>query len=158
VQADEFVAEVEGGTVGALLQRAAAAHPTCTLALLIEGLHHYLQQRERSEFRCTPPPVSRITPVCTCQSMVPLLHPATAQVVTTPPHLCCEDVRSIGRLGATKVLMYKVSCDVRRAAGGPGAGTTFNCRPTQQAVMQLVTRYPGVRHRIVHDAAQVQTP
>ena len=51
-QADEFVAEVERGTVEALLQRAAAAHPTCTLALLIEGLHHYLQQRERSEFRC----------------------------------------------------------------------------------------------------------
>jgi hypothetical protein len=53
VQADEFVAEVERGTVEALLQRAAASHPTCTLALLIEGLHHYLQQRERSEFRCS---------------------------------------------------------------------------------------------------------
>lgn len=53
MQADEFVAEVERGTVEALLQRAAAAHPTCTLALLIEGLHHYLQQRERSEFRCS---------------------------------------------------------------------------------------------------------
>jgi hypothetical protein len=46
------VAEVERSGVEALLQRAAAAHPTCTLALLIDGLHHYLQQRERSEFRC----------------------------------------------------------------------------------------------------------
>jgi hypothetical protein len=52
LQADEFVAEVERNSIEALLQRAAAAHPACTLALLIEGLHHHLQQRERSEFRC----------------------------------------------------------------------------------------------------------
>jgi hypothetical protein len=56
---------------------------------------------------------------------------------------------------ATESPNVRLESCVRRAAGGPGAGTTFNCRPTQQAVMQLVTRYPGVRHRIVHDAAQV---
>lgn len=43
--------EVERGSVEALLLRAAHSHPACTLALLIDGLHHYLQQRERSEFR-----------------------------------------------------------------------------------------------------------
>lgn len=58
-------------------------------------------------------------------------------------------------LDAIELLKLCLEFCVRRAAGGPGAGTTFNCRPTQQAVMQLVTRYPGVRHRIVHDAAQV---
>lgn len=49
-QADEFVAEVENKTVEALLQRAAQSHPTCTLALLIEGLTQYLQTRERREY------------------------------------------------------------------------------------------------------------
>jgi len=51
VQADDFVTEVERGSVEGLIKRAAAAHPTCTLCLLIDGLHHYVEQRERREFR-----------------------------------------------------------------------------------------------------------
>ena len=51
-QAEEFVTLVGRQELRALIRRVAAAHPACLLSLLIEGLHHYLEARERREFRC----------------------------------------------------------------------------------------------------------
>lgn len=42
---------VERGEVRALVRRAAAAHPGATLSLMVEGLAHHLETRERREFR-----------------------------------------------------------------------------------------------------------
>lgn len=50
-QADEFVGLVERSEVRGLVQRAAAAAPAATLSLMVEGLQHHLESRERREFR-----------------------------------------------------------------------------------------------------------
>ena len=43
---------VERDELSVLLRRAAAAHPRCLLNLIISGLYHYMELRERREFRC----------------------------------------------------------------------------------------------------------
>ena len=43
---------VERDGLSGLLRRAAAAHPRCLLNLIISGLYHYMELRERREFRC----------------------------------------------------------------------------------------------------------
>lgn len=40
------------GGVAALLRRAAAVHPDCTLGLLLEGLDGYMSRRQNQEYRC----------------------------------------------------------------------------------------------------------
>ncbi len=42
---------VERNELSGLLRRAAAAHPRCLLNLIISGLYHYMELRERREFR-----------------------------------------------------------------------------------------------------------
>ncbi len=51
IQAEEFVTLVERDELSGLLRRAAAAHPRCLLNLIISGLYHYMELRERREFR-----------------------------------------------------------------------------------------------------------
>ena len=43
---------VERDELIVVLRRAAAAHPRCLLNLIIDGLYHYMEVRERREFRC----------------------------------------------------------------------------------------------------------
>ena len=45
---------VEHDELGGLLRRAAAAHPRCLLNLIVDGLYHYMELRERREFRSDP--------------------------------------------------------------------------------------------------------
>ena len=54
VQAEEFVTLVERDELSGVLQRAAAAHPSCLLNLIVDGLYHYMEVRERREFRSGP--------------------------------------------------------------------------------------------------------
>ena len=49
---------MERGELSGLLRRAAAAHPRCLLNLIISGLYHYMELRERREFRCRSTSIS----------------------------------------------------------------------------------------------------
>jgi hypothetical protein len=54
LQAEEFVTLVGRDELGGVLRRAAAAHPRCLINLIVDGLYHYMEVRERREFRSDP--------------------------------------------------------------------------------------------------------
>ena len=51
LQAAHFVAEVQADYLQSALQAVVAAHPGCTLSLVVQGLSAYLRQQTAAGFR-----------------------------------------------------------------------------------------------------------
>lgn len=51
MQAEEFVGRVSEDRLQSVVQQAALRCPECTLCFMIDGLEHYLTQRQRREFQ-----------------------------------------------------------------------------------------------------------
>ena len=57
LQAEEFVNDILRDRLASVLQIAVQKCPNCTLGIIVDGLEHYLVQRQRKDFQvCNIPP------------------------------------------------------------------------------------------------------